>query len=646
MPIHRSSIAVSLPLALMCLLGTSSVSADTTLTVEPTTLRQIKGIGELDRQTVFNLCDPGKGFDQRIDSEERMVYLLRDLNITFGRQLGPVNSVTNWGGGVDEYKQRPGFADVEALARRLDPPRPGDLFRRLSRGRLDVAAHGSHNAYPEFMGVVTTDAASEAHKPQRLPENILAAAELAATVMDANYSDFDRPRYYEPVNEPHWSFISGQHIADWHLATQRAVQSRTPDVMVGGPCHSVAYYYKRNFDAFNGLRDFMDNTGGQLDFYSYHVYDYLRYIDGEVQGRVSTGLPMEGVMDLVQSYAVNTFGRECPIVISEHGGYFLPGSSDMGVEAVAKAHLPAGSGFEHEMKVRSIASHALVSSCIANTLTFMDHPHVVKKAVPFILLESMQWDPRYYSTAFVARNFTDFDDWVESANLDFFKFFRDLEGHRVLVTGLDPDVQAQAFVDGKKVRVVLNNLSPTPQTVSLDLPEGGDLRVRRYARNDDYTPSLTEEALASLDEIELAGREAVLVTATYGQRFEAERRIDEVPFYAKAIQVKPEGERPARFVVKIDDADLDGAAYATLRVGMVRPPGATPTAQVLFNGKRLRVPVQDSVDRYTNQDEFATTLLIPVETKHLKKHNTILLGFPDKQGGAFGTAVIRVGFEQ
>ena len=54
-----------------------------------------------------------------------------------------------------------------------------------------------------------------------------------------------------------------------------------------------------------------------------------------------------------------------------------------------------------EMKKRSIIDFNMVSGVIANTMVFMDHPHVVKKATPFILMDSMGWDPHYYATLYV-----------------------------------------------------------------------------------------------------------------------------------------------------------------------------------------------------------------------------------------------------
>ncbi|MBB6431240.1 beta-agarase [Algisphaera agarilytica] len=610
------------------------------LKIDPSIQRSIGGISALDRDAVFAMCDPGTGFDKRIDSPDRMKFLLSELNVSFGRRLGPINGVVKWGPGVDEDPSRPGFADIAKLEQSLKPDQPGDLFRGLSGGRLDVVAHGNHNAYPEFMGQVTTDAAQEGHKAQYLPENIEAAAELAAVVFEQSYTDFDRPHYFEPVNEPHWSFYSDPHMANWHMKTMEAVKKRTPEVLVGGPCSSVAYFYKRNFGAFGGLKTFMEHTEGKMDFYSFHVYDYLRWENEEVTGRITGGLPIEGVLDLVQSHSYHTYGQEFPLVISEHGGYFLEGV----VPEIAAKYLPPGEGFDHTMRVRSIASHVLVSAAIANTLSFLEHPHVVKKAVPFILLESMNWDPEYYSTAYVPYNFTDKNNWVESRNLDFYRFFRDLKGERLWIDGGDPDLQAVAFIEGSIIRVVVNNLSDEPHTLSLQLPGTEDHAIRRYGRNDDYTPSLKESSLSSLEGIQIAGREAVVIASVLGEEVEAQATINEVPFYAEDIQVVAEPGKPMRFGVEVDSPEK--VVKATLRIGVTRPPTASPDIRVKINGREVDVPLEDSAGRYTNADEYASTKIISIDPGLLKAKNRVIVAFPDEQGGAIGTVVIRAGYKQ
>ena len=48
------------------------------------------------------------------------------------------------------------------------------------------------------------DVANHNGKQEWLPENI-DAVEFAAAVLKHTFSSFDRPVYYEPVNEPHWA---------------------------------------------------------------------------------------------------------------------------------------------------------------------------------------------------------------------------------------------------------------------------------------------------------------------------------------------------------------------------------------------------------------------------------------------------------
>ncbi|MEM1107377.1 MAG: beta-agarase [Planctomycetota bacterium] len=642
------SSCVVLAVVLLCFsIRPTSSFADkpVVITVEPTVTRQIGGISEVDRDVYFGLCDPGKGFDRRARSAERMRYLLDELNITFGRSLGPVMAVTKWGGGVFEDPARPGFADLEKLKAVLRADQPGSDFKTLVGERLDIAAHGNHNAFPEFMGKYYTDSAKTANKPEFIPQNIEAAAELSAMVMAHNYTDFDRPAYYEPLNEPHWSYVSTQQLADWHVATKKKVQELSPDVQVGGPCLSVAYFYKRDYAAGDSLLNFMKNTGNQLDFYSFHVYDYMGWDGERVNGRVTSGLPLEGILDHVQGLSVQEFGSEFDVVISEHGGYFLNRGGVPADDAIAAEFLSLSDSFEDTMKKRSITSHVLVSSAITNTLSFMDHPHTVKKAVPFILLESMAWDPKYYSTLYTPYGFEDKDRWVESRNIDFYKFFRDLSGRRVKTSGVSADVQARAFVEGDTLRVVLNNLSDDPEHIALDLPaSGGRIGVRRYGRNPDYTPYLEEGQLESLDNIEIKGREAVLVTVAYDEPIQTLETMNEVAHYSTQNAVKVEPGKISRLDVKLPNPE--GVAYATLRLGVSRPGDASPEVVVSFNGKRLKVPAEDSAARFANSEEYATTKIIEIDPSLLKQNNAVRVAFPDGKGGGVGSAVIRAGYVQ
>jgi len=111
--------------------------------------------------------------------------------------------------------------------------------------------------------------------------------------------------------------------------------------------------------------------------------------------------------------------------------------------------------FNYEMKKRSVSDRLMTRSAIANTMTFINNPHVIQKAVPFILLQTTSWNPKYYASLLVPNNYVKGSKWVESAHVNFFKFFSEIEGKRVLSHCEDPDIQYQTFLKDKNLFVIL-----------------------------------------------------------------------------------------------------------------------------------------------------------------------------------------------
>ncbi|MEM7809307.1 MAG: beta-agarase, partial [Planctomycetota bacterium] len=400
--LHRDAISLSVT-ALAAAMTATSALADVRIQVDVTTVRSIDGHSELDRNKFFAVCDSGS-IAQRAPDDQTLDFLLDDLDVRFGRQLGPVR----WGlGGRASYQEdpsRPGFVDADNV-REVARPTPYTESFKAKAGRLNVVSHGAHAGFPDFMGERQTDVTAEQDPKNHLPDNIEAAAELSALIFKYGYSDFDRPIWYEPINEPHWTHFREQHLADWHVATVAAFEAAALDTLVGGPCLSVAYFYKNGFNGFNGLKQFIDDTDGRLPFYSFHAYDYFTWEDGELGGRVTSGLPLHGSLDIVAAYGHHEYGRVFPIVLSEHGGYVNRGADAFRDDVIGpRQDVTTEAGWEHEMRRRSLDAFQLVSSVIANTLVFMDHPHTVEKAVPFILPESMAWDPEYYSVMWVPKH--------------------------------------------------------------------------------------------------------------------------------------------------------------------------------------------------------------------------------------------------
>jgi hypothetical protein len=613
--------------------------------VEPGISKAIQGHLDLKREKYFNLCHGGKGFESTINDMNRSNHYLADLEMSFGRSLDLVYSAKNWGNSLKEDANRPGYADLNYLRSKLSPNdgNPSALFRNRFPVNLGVANHDRPMAYPSFMQQSTT---SQAGDEGKLPVNTDAAAELVVALLKYNFTDWTRPATFEAINEPHWSLWSASPnlLANLHTAIREKARKEALPTLIGGPCYSVAYYYKNNYQYFSNLSKFIDNTGCQLDFYSFHVYDFLHWNNtrNDFSGRVTSGLPLEGVLDLVPGYTINKYGKPVELVFSEHGGY-ASSNTENDLNLVANKYFP-GSGFEWEMKRRSVSDFIMVSSLIANTMVYMNHPHVVKKAVPFIVLESFAWDPKYYYTLLVAKNFTDKTQWQETKLIHFFKFFQDVKGRRVWSECSNPDIQQQVFADGNKLQVVINNLSTKTLPLNLKVPmeKVQSIQIRRFGRNPDFTPYLEETGVTSLNGLELKGREAMVITLTCQETIKESEYLNEKPFYGTEVTRQFTGS--STFTVEVPNPEK--AEYAYLRIGLSRPAGTDRKVNIALNGVSLTVPYEDCADYLEDVEEFATTKIIKIDKSLLQKTNQIMVTFPDGKAGGVGAVVLRAAYRE
>ena len=74
----------------------------------------------------------------------------------------------------------------------------------------------------------------------------------------------------------------------------------------------------------------------------------------------------------------------------------------------------------------------------------------------------------------------------------FFEVWKDVKGDRVCINSTNIDVQSLAFVDGKQLFVVLNNLNPSTQHVDLNLLDLDGLRNVELKRLTIYENKLPE----------------------------------------------------------------------------------------------------------------------------------------------------------
>lgn len=605
--------------------------------VDPHISQSISGQLELERNKYFNLGHGGSFFAAKVGDPERVDTYLNTYNMSFGRSLGLIKTHVVWQPKVFEDPERKGFVDIERLEKLLAKDYGASAaFKERFAPNLDVANHEFPNAYPEFMQQFF----SAEHPGERLPSNGEAAAELVATVLAHGYDDWSRPATYEPINEPHWSLWGDQRLADLHLAIHDKVRAEKIPTLVGGPCMAIPYFYKKDYAHLKVFSSFIDHTNAELDFYSFHSYDFLAWDAerGDFRGRVSSGLPLEGVLDAISNYSVNAYGKEVDLVLSEHGGYLFRDEGNIATAELAEQLIGAGSGFAWEMKRRSIGASLMVGSAIANTMTFMNHPHIIRKAVPFILLESFDWNPRYYASLLVADQFSDQSAWRESELVYFYALFADVQGRRVRAVVDDPDIQHHAFVEGDVLYIALNNLADKKERLDLRIADSSfaEIEIKRFGRNADFTPYFARATLGDLAALELGGREAIVLALKYGADITEQRRVDEKIYYGDKVATAIAGVES--FAVEVPE--YKEVSEAVLRIGVGRPAGTDRDITVVFNGAVVEVAMEDAAD-YLESGEYGSSKFIRLDKALLKKENVAEISFADGKGGGIGALVIR-----
>ncbi|MDW7693186.1 T9SS type A sorting domain-containing protein [Flammeovirgaceae bacterium SG7u.111] len=647
-PKHTLSyVHVLITLFILSLSGSLYAQQQITVDVSPKVSAAINGEKNLNRSKYFNLASSVDEISSKIKTQERFDYYFKELEMTVGRKFQIVRGEVNWGNSVKEDPTRTGWADTTYLKNKLVPnandDNVADFLKTTWASNQNLAAHEGHNAYPSFMEQYTI---TDAHD-QKFPTNNDAAAELLAYIFKYKYTDFKRPPFYELINEPHWKFWGDQRFIDHHLKAKAKFDEMGINTQIGGPCYSVGNFYKKEFGNLNQITDFIDRTNFSLDFYSFHTYDYMRWEDAENDfvGGVSSGLPEESVFDAIAAHTYNKYGKEFTFVGSEHGGYIPDGANrTYALDKLADQYFP-GSGFLHEMEKRSIDNFIMVNSAIANTLMFMNHPHIVKKSVPFILLESAGWDPTYYSSLLVKENFDKNSDvWHEAKLIHFFNFFDDVKGRRVESYTSDTDIQHFTFVDKNVMTMLFHNQSNTEGTINVNVDNDGNsiskIKIRRLGRGEDFRPNLAEGEISTLQNINIGAQESIVVFVTYDADIEEETEVNEIPYYSSETGVKFNGSKS--FTVQVPE--YQKAKYAILRVGVSRDKANGKEIEISLNGTKLASPVEDCAERITN-DDYATTRIIKVDGKLLKELNTVEVKFPDGKSGGVGAVVIRAGID-
>lgn len=625
------------------ILNWSVKSQTVTVVVKPEITKSIMGYTVFDRGKYINLCHNGSSFESTINNATIANRYVSELEMNFGRSLTLVQAATKYTKNVFQDAARPGYANLSYL-QAYSKPTNGSAMSSAFSARFPTTCgtmmHDNHNTYPAFMPKEVYPGSTDS-----IPVNKVAAGELAAYLLKYNFTDWSRPLTFEPINEPTYQLLYKNYnmlpkLAELHLQVQAKVKELGVPVLVGGSCAPTAWYFNNNYQNFSQFSDFVDATAGKLDFYSFHVYDFHRWdsINHTLGGRITSGLPLEGIMDMVSAYGWSKYNREFVYLNTEHGGTMSPVDQKA---AIRKWFLGTATGFAADMQAKSLTDFLMVNSCIANTFVFMNRPHQVFKVVPFILPESFSWDPKYHASILVANNYTDKSNWYESAQVLFYKYFKNVRGRRVLSTCASPDIQQQSFVDNNKVIVLLNNLSDSTINMNLDYPllNLDSTMVRRLGRNSNFTPYFSENNVPDARNMQLKGKESVALFLYYHTAVSQTLQVDEKLCFA--TEMKQQFSTESTFHVNVPT--VENTEYAYLRIGVGRGVGTDRNIAVWFNGIKQDVPMEKTAAKLEDSSGYGSTKIIQIDKSLLQTANSVKVAFNDSKMGGVGAVTLCVG---
>lgn len=461
-----------------------------------------------------------------------------------------------------------------------------------------------------------------------------------------------KPVFLEVMNEPLYELVdypadkdkgtTPQDVFKFHNAVAEEVrayrdawdQASHDNVLIGGYTVAFPDFEKNNFERWEE-RDklFIDIAGENMDFLSVHFYDFPAF-NGTRQLR--RGSNMEATFDMLEQYSLMATGERKPFVISEIG---------------ATVHSMMNDPWSPERdsyKLRALNGL---------TMNILDRPDQILKSIPFITVKAewgrdadtgMPYTNRLMRQKKEANGETG-EAWVYTELAKFYQLWAEVNGTRVDSWANDLDVQVNAYVDGKSVSVVLNNLEQ--EATSIDLAtfgaEGNSLEsitIKELHYENSGTPTLEETTLAALPEEFMLKPEATAVFhLTYSESVSVTGDSTETKYYADKYKQAITAGNKIQFAINNVTPGSNGEA--TLRLGIGRAHGKSLTPTVTINGNAVTVPTDyQGYDQYDNgkgRDQFFGTIEIPVSIDLLSENNTVEITFED-DGGYVSTATMQL----
>jgi hypothetical protein len=558
--------------------------------VFPKIKRTIRGVSALDRSKYFNIHSTGN------DVEE---VFYDDYNVSrSGRGFwGPASFALQKTGEVGVYPDsKSGGTEVRAVSQYVSTEHPQKIYKE----GLDPVAMANW------------------------------AVEYFKNYVDVS----SRPEFYEPMNEPFVHARDFYNEPDWDLVAETRVKLEMAQVFkhIGQKIHAapelanikvIGYasawpsFEKKNFSIWNdNMKMFMDEAGEHMDAFATHLYDGINQVGQDTK---RSGSNLEAVLDLIETYSYAKWGVVKPHVISEFGGIEDSQYSDINnIQSIRSQNSMIFGLLEREDRIEISIPFTTGKATwhITAKNNYMPYKAALYKPIPLgVPLEQVT-------------------GWEYTNRIYFYDLWKEVKGDRVFINSNNPDVQAQAFVEGDKLYIALNNLDDSNQTIDLflngELPVLNQLRKKSLIVNSDADPDFTDRITNSFEKsISLHFGETVVLEYAFNENIVFNNTIHSKRYYNSTYlqAIEPYKE----IVFSFNDVQVaDGYAKLCMSIGRKHDRSKSPLVKV--NGNTVSIPDNWKGYDQLNRDNFFGMIEIPVPIDLIRQNNTVSITFSDGGG--------------
>ena len=560
---------------------------------------------------------------------------LNKYDVYLGRDTGGISWYVNQ---VKEDSERTGYADPNELKEFGEKARKnfennGHLHEYETRKSLIIASQ----LHPFWTG--------DSQKPTGQGWKF-ANATATGEYMGRYISEFHGkngqqiPAWVEIINEPAYESLGGpndysnsiEEIAIFHNEAATAIRKQTPNVKIGGYTTAFPNFEMGNFQRWhNRWKLFMDLAGNQMDFWSIHLYDFPSIHNGKKELR--SGSNMEATLDMLDHYSLLSFDEAKPIIVSEYGAQMHDYAKEQWSPYRDWLHLKASN---------------------AQLMSFLERPNSIASAINFIIVKAewgykngIPYNHRLMRKENEPHSYT--GKWVYTDMVKFYKLWQNVKGKRIRTTSKDPDIQIDAYTEGSKAYVILNNLNFEDTRINLNIIDTYNTTIinlnKKHLTLQNNRPILLDEDIDTDTNMLTLGAESTIVLEyTFSKKLILDEESKETKYYATTYL----NDIIANQIISFDvnGLELNDFGEAFLRVGMGRDHGKNLQPVINFNGVNIEVPDDWRGYDQADRSSFFGVLEIPVPFDLLQNNNQIEISFPDSGGKVSSLSVQLFNFSE